>query len=542
MSSRPCTAYEEAAAQHPAAAKPSTVASLPSILALGALLLGVVAACAIYVPWARTPFDIIDFSEFLPFLTGHDSFSARLGDFMTYYASQGRANIVSYLFIVWKWALFGDSEPGWQLARFVQMVCIVAGVYLLLRRLESSRLGAAAGAALFIAARTASPAWMRLTMGEPLGLMLLIAAALIATRYQETPHWRASGLIIALLVAATLLTKEMLIAVVPFVLILAWTWRQSADSDNSIYSQRNRYVALLTVVATIAAGILVVAVAMRAQAGSYASDYSRGLLSTDHFMYNLGVILLPTARSHADGLPVMLQIGNVILFAILCLGALATRRLPLHARRWGQLALGGFALAVTGAAIYLPWPYFQEFYGLPFLVGPALLLALSITAIQRAHPSFRVSVALAAACLIALAQGALSAAHDARRSIGERKLNLALVNALGANSSVDSVVVALRRLPSQAWQGRGPTLGRYAKALYPDKPFPTISDAACRATLPMITNGPGNALLVSYSDQCGQFPVSTRSLRYYYRYIDWPNVSVRSDSLIVSILGPEEQR
>lgn len=508
---------------------------LPTAL-IAAFLVGIVAAAAIYQPWKNTPFDIIDFSEFLPFLYQHDSFQARYSAFVGYFASQGRFDLLSYLLIVWKWSLFGSSEAGWQVARFIEMSGIVLAVYLLLRRFGAGRWGSVAAASLFVVAQAASPAWVRLTMGEPIGLLAIIGAAMIAIRYQDTQRWRAAGALIAVLLATSLLAKEMLVAFVPFVLLLACARHESGDLERLRPTRRNLWLLGLVGVGVIAVLVPVAIVALRASAGAYVADYGRGHLSLDRFIYALTVILLPGSGMREPHLSFARAAANVVFFAIVATGLWLSHTESDLRRRWSPLAVGALALAAAGAAIYLPWPYFQDFYGLPFLLGAALLLASAITAIEITRPSWR-WVAYAG-CFVIFAQGATSAARVSRAAIGERRINFVLANDFAAHPGADSIVVAMRYLTTQAWQGRGATLGRYARAILPDKTIPPVSDALCNATLPMLREGVGNAVLVTYSDQCGAFPVPSRTLRYYFTYLHWPTLAPQRDSLVVGILDP----
>lgn len=502
-----------------------------------AYLVAIAAAAAMYQPWASTPFDIIDFSEFLPFLYQHDSIRERFAAFVSYFVNQGRFDLLSYLLIIWKWSFFGSNVVGWQVARFVEMCAIVVAVYLLLRRLGSERWGAAFGASLFIVAQTASQAWIRLTMGEPFGLLAIIGASLIATRYQTATRWRTSAAGIAILIALTLLAKEMLIVFVPFVLLLACTSDGSGGWQPIRLTKRNVWLAMLLGIGTLAVLIPVAVVALRASAGAYVSDYGTGAPSLDRLLYSLTVILMPVSGLLEPRLSFARLSANLILFAIVATGLLLLLSEPALKRKWSPLAVGALLLVAVGAVIYLPWPYFQNFYGLPFLLGPALLVALSITSIESLRPSWR--WAAYAGCVAIFVQGASYAAHDSRSAIAARRINRVLINDLAAHSTADSVVVAMRFLPSQPWQGRGPTLGRYATAVLPGQHIPEISDALCPATLPMLRQGVGNAILVTYSSQCGAFPAPARSLRYYYTYLQWPTLTPRRDSLVVGILGPD---
>lgn len=499
---------------------------------------GVAAAGMIYQPWAATPFDIIDFSEFLPFLYQHDSIRERFAAFASYFVSQGRFDLLSYLLIIWKWSFFGDSVVGWQIARFMEMCIIVFAVYLFLRRLDLEQWGAVFGASLFVVAQTASPAWIRLTMGEPFGLLAILGASFIAMRYQDTPRWRMSAVAIAVLLALSLLAKEMLVAFVPFVLLLAYT----SDGDGGWrpfrMRRRNVWLAVAVAIGSLAVLVPVAVVALRASAGAYVADYGAGSLSIDHLLYSFTVILLPVSGLRAPSPSLERLSANLIYFLIVATGLWLSRSDPALRRRWSPLGIGALVLAAVGALIYLPWPYFQSFYGLPFLVGPALLLAVAVTSIAKVRPSWR-WVAYAG-CLAMFCQGAMSAAHESRSAIAERRINRVVISELARRPDADSIVVAMRYLAPQAWQGRGPTLHRYAGVVMPDKHIPGISDALCSATLPMLRDGVGNAILVTYSDQCGAFPVPARKLRYYFTYLDWPTFTPRRDSLVVGILGPAD--
>jgi hypothetical protein len=505
-----------------------------AILAVG--LAAILIAAFVYVPWTKAPFDILDFSEFLPFLHNHDSLWGRFEAFVAYYSSRGRFNLLSYLFINLKWSLFGDSAAGWQLARFAEMWVIVVAVFLLLRRFGLDRWGSAFGASLFIVAQTASPAWIRLTMGEPFGFLAVLGALLIAVGYQNTSRWRTSGAMIAALLTAALLAKEMLAALIPFVLLVACTSDGDGGWQRLRMRKRDAWLAAVVGGGSLVVLVSVAVVALRASAGAFVSDYGAGLLSVDHFIHSFGVILLPVSGLFAPRFSGAQLSASLVYCIIVATGVWLSRTDPMLKRRWSPLLIGALALPAVGALIYLPWPYFQDFYGLPFLLGPAVLLAIAVTSIARVRPAWR--WAAYAGCLAILCQGAMSAAHASRSAIAARRINVAVVSELAKHPDADSIVVAKRYLASQAWQGLGPTLGRYARAIMPDKQIPALSDATCKATIPMIGQGLGNAILVTYSSQCGAFPVPARTLRYYYTYLDWPTFTPKRDSLVVGILGP----
>jgi len=116
-----------------------------------------------------------------------------------------------------------------------------------------------------------------------------------------------------------------------------------------------------------------------------------------------------------------------------------------------------------------------------------------------------------------------------------------LSRALVANAYPDSIVVATRFITPQQWEGTGPTLRRYALVFHPDAALPPIRDALCPATKPMylaIYKDPRDRhMLVTYSDECGTFPQPMHSVVRYYRYVYWPTLGMRTDSLRADLLS-----
>jgi hypothetical protein len=500
------------------------------------------AAGAIYQPWVNTPFEIVDFSEFLPFLRQSETFSQRLADFLHYYSGQGRLNLLSYALLIWKWSLFGWNEAGWQIARSLEMLCIVAGVYMLLRRVGATRSGSAAGGALFIVAHTASPAWIRLTMGEPPGLLAIGCASLLATRYQGTRRWRGMGVTIAALLTASLLVKEMLVTLVPFVLLLACSQNASGEFEKPRMTSRNVWLVVLAATGVLAVLIPVAIVALRAGPGAYASGYAAHSMSLEGFIHSLSILLLPAPAVRLAPATLADSWANVAFFVIVALGLGLANRSHALRRHFQPLALGALSLAVAGAIVYLPWPYFQPFYGLPFLLGPAILLAVAVTLIEELRPAWRWLIY--AGCMTMLVQRGVHAAHESRSAIADRMVNRALVEDIARHPGADSIIVVMRSHPpaAQAWQGRGPTLYRYARAVLPESHIPTILEADCTAATQMPNDGIGNTILVSYSTACGTLPASDRTARYDYTYLAWPTLTPRPDSLVISIVGPDGER
>src|ERR1700728_4874560 len=237
-----------------------------------AILFTVIGTLVLYQPWRRLPFDITDFSEFLPLLQ-RASIGARWTGFLDYYASQGRWNVLAYMAILAKWSLFGMYTAGWELSRFVEMWLIIALSFLTLRRFGADAWGAACGAALLTVATPAVPAWLRLTMGEPLGMVFLMVAILDATRFRASTHWKRDGIVIALLIALALLAKEMLVVFVPFIVVIASCLAAPGRLEWPRMDRRTGYLLGCVAISAMVVLAKVAIVALHAPPGNYASQY-----------------------------------------------------------------------------------------------------------------------------------------------------------------------------------------------------------------------------------------------------------------------------
>ena len=145
-----------------------------------------VLAFLLYRPDTDAPFEIIDFSETLPFLTDGQNFGERFRGLVGYYLQHGRAAFALSAGLAAKWTLFEWWTPGWQWTRYVVGLTVVVLAWHLFRALGANRFGAAFGATLFIVSETVAPGWLRPSVNEPFGTLLLLAASLLACRYQDT--------------------------------------------------------------------------------------------------------------------------------------------------------------------------------------------------------------------------------------------------------------------------------------------------------------------------------------------------------------------
>ncbi|HEU4564002.1 MAG TPA: hypothetical protein VFS05_05120 [Gemmatimonadaceae bacterium] len=502
-------------------------------------MVGMAWALLLYQPWRDLPFDTLNFAELIPLLRAHDSLLSRFVALTEYHArEQGRIALLVYAGTAAKWSLFGAHPVGWQLSRFALMCAVVAGAYLLLRRLGNGGGASAAGAALFVCASSTHEAWVRLIMGEPLGTALLIGAALLATRYQEARRWRALAVAIALLLVGVLFTKEVMVAAIPFVLLVGWCRQPSGLLARPRLTRRNVWLAAAVAALVIPALAVIAVVAMHAPAQGFSSSYRTGALSAGRLAMNLFTAGAPV-------LPVFPPfLANLAIALFLYLGVVAIGvRVALERREEREhaaLVLAAAAsLLLLGATAYMPWPYFQRYYALPLLLAPAMLVALAVDALRRAGKGTAVAAyaAVAALCLALSAQARWYAADAAAR----QRLNAGLVRQLAARPGADSLLVASRRELAFAWLGTGPILQRYAAAVGTGE-LPPAADISCARGDSLARAGTAAALLVSYAGDCDLATPAPVVLSQRFRYIHTPSLRLRTDSVQASIYPPEPRR
>jgi hypothetical protein len=502
-----------------------------------AALAGLAAACYLYRPWLALPFDIWDFREFVPILRRNPHPVGQLRDLLTYYASHGRQNVLFYSSFVAQWQLFGADNLGWQLVRFAVMAVNVVLSWLLFRRLGMSWFGAVAGAGLLLGGTPVVRGWVQL-MAEPQGLLALLLAALLALRFQSTAHWRAAAVAIALLIGAAIFSKEVLAVLGVLVVLLAWCRQPDGALTLPRWSPRNALLGALSL--AVAAGAAILLVRLRQQPGAvgYGMAYGQGRLSLAHFGENLAAELLPL-RTGADARLGLLYPANLLFVVLVVLGWLE-RLKPAARRRHALVELGWIAMIpVAGALVYLPWPKFDSFYGLPFFLGSALLLGCAVTALESRGRAHRLLVRVAA-CLI-VGYLVLASRYSVALATASLELNVSLARTLKAFQGYDSVVVAGPRVGPGALPVQGTELREYAVALrYGDEQtLPQVRDVDCEGGERLLRDGLRRVVLLTYSYGCGRFPQPSARLRADFSYRDWLTLSRRRDSLTLDVLKPK---
>lgn len=506
-------------------------------LAPAALAVLFVVTLLLHQPWAAAPFSPTDFSEFLPILMRNDSFGSRLTAFVQQYGAEGRFNLLQYASLAFKWSVLGDSPVRWQLLRAVQMALLVSGVYVLLRKLAISAAGAAVGASLMLLGGAGTSAFTRLTMGEPLATLCIVGAAILAVDYAKRERWGVAAAGICALTAAALLTKELFVAAIPFLLVLAccrsadgrWIWPR--------LTERRIWVLVVAGAFTVVAVMIPVFWTLRhAREGSFSSAYGVGTLGYGRFKAALDWLLLPWSRQEASKILQWVGLTPNYVFLGTLVAALAVARRDWRA--WIGLALLGFSLPLAFAILYTPWIYVLPFYALPTAIGGAVLLGCAVDQLRRNWSSVGQLVAIAGGVAVVVS---LALAFDsAERARADRFVARSLVDRFVAETTARAVAISSRRPVggAQAWTGRGPTIVRYAGVIT-GKGLPPSKDAHCSTLRQYHDAPPFPILLVSFREDCGVLWTESSTVAQPYRAVSlWPpwfgTDSVRVDLVVVT--------
>ena len=507
----------------------SAAIRLATILAIGIALTAI-----IYLPFAARPFDVEDFGEFLPLLRNNPTFLTQLKALLGYYVEdQGRLNVIPYFFIVTKWFFFGWNVPLWQTARFLEMWLIVAGVYVILRDLDVARFGALCSAALFTVAPPGMAAWVRLTLGEPLGTLLLLMATHLAIGYHQSDRWRLRAISIVLLFLAIAFTKEMLLVAVPFVLAVACSRGPGRRYEPFRASQRNRYLVGLSGTVLSVAAIAIIWVALHARTDALAGQYGKAAISGYQFFAPIVLFLLPAYSLTDSVFPRTLLIADEVFLAAVAGGWWLAFRSAVDRSEVRRRLLIALLLLIPGALVYVPWEAIQVTYGLPFLLSPAFLLGYGLTSIESYYK--RRVVLVRALTVLILVSCAISAHHFSRRALALQRVNAGVAARMAASTGQDSILVTVARPPRLAWMGAGPALGRYVLATTGQPVVSPIRDILCAELEPAL-HASSKLLIVSYHFRCGSLAHPDVSLRQYFQYLDLSTLALSVDSVRADLL------
>jgi hypothetical protein len=496
---------------------------------LGALIASIALCTLVYAPWSREPLDILDFSEFLLQLQAGGNFWDSWARLARYYASQGRVNEVPYGLIAANYHLFGLDPLGWQVVRAVQMLVLPPTAYLVLRRYGASKFGSTLGASVFLVGSVPASSWLRQT-AEPLGTLLFLAAAALTCGFSESHAPARRALAIGACVTGMLLSKETLVACLPFLVLTASCWQENGQLRTFRFDRRTAQIAGVCAVAVaVLIGALGWAQTVR-QPDAYATLYGSARLADNLWAGRVLPLILPVSSATRRPLELILFPPNLVFVGMLCAGSVASWGRANRGQIHGKLLIA-LTLVLGGLLVYLPWPRFELFYGLPFLVGLGLCVAILLGELGR---DSRWKVGLTFCWLLVLAGSALSAVGQARYMRARREVNQALALDLSKHDPTDTVIVASDGMTPQAWQNPGATLARYAIATRAAQNTPVMRDVSCDAISGLAGQLRRSTLYV-YVGWCGEIRTPDRRIERPFSYFDWHALQMKPAALMVDI-------
>lgn len=489
----------------------------------------VVVAWFLYRPDRSRSFDLLDFGEFVPIVKHADTWWEQFTSLLRYnVVKSGRANVIQVFAAVAKWNWFGDWMAGWQLTRAVVMVVVFGQSIALLRRLGVSSLGAVAGASVYLVAPAAARGWIRVTVAEPFAMIVVLALALRATRFQNRNAWWQDVALFSAGSAFVILTKELMAPALLLPLFLAIAVK---DGDVVLPTLSRRNVALITVVGLVSVLTLLplMLVFFTASPTAFASQYGS---STQSLGFLLTIWLSPFLPFNPfsqvpNAMWVTAMISAVVTIA-------AGWWLVVHDENDTRTAQGLFLAAalfpLLGALAYAGWPSYEERYAYPYLIGPAFILGISLSKLERV--SLRGKLAGMFCWLIMFILGAADASASASRSDAAQRTVDGVISTVAASSEVDSVFVATDFTPVPAWTGLGPTLYRLAEAT--DRPWAATRDIRCLEIEAALTRT--RVAIVAFPAHCATPVPATHRIATAYRFIDWRRWELGLDSVKAGIV------
>jgi hypothetical protein len=486
-------------------------------------------AAYIYQPWRDLGFDLEDFSEFQPILEHAASLTSRFSALTEYYATHGRWNVVGFAFLAAKWTLFGSEPVLWQWLRLVQMLGVAGLVSQLIVTLGVSRPIAWACASLFLFSSAAAAATVRLTLGEPLALVFLLGALLLATRYQKTDRWKLCGIGISLCVGLLLATKEVLVVCVPFVLAFGMSWRDGAF-QRLRWSKRNAFLAAAVAVTVVLISIPIIRAMMGNAPGSYDSAYRVDNIGAARFLVLTFYMVTPVQHSSPPEVFPLLYPANIILGILGGSGLVIWLRFRSRLPRPLPLVGGALCLALAGAVVYVPWPRFEDFYALPFMLGGVVVLAFAAEAAgERARVNYCIALGT---LLLGVLYTMVAAQAAAEYRFARRGVTNELVETLRSLHGLDSVLVGTTD-PGVAWHQRGGTLQRSMRNQARGAVVPSMVGVTCAEAENRVL--PTSVAVVNYVGECGGIRGPDISVAHRFKYRDWQTLGIQRDSFVIEL-------
>ena len=489
------------------------------------LILALLVACGavLYRPWVDLPQPVTDMPVILSILQRAPNVWSGTGDLIAHYADEARFTPGSMAALAVFHGLFGDAGTDWRWARFALCALVTAGAYLVYRRANLGRLGAAAGASLFVIADPARPGWLMPQVMEPLALGFLLIALAVALGFRSSASQWRSALAIGMSLVAAIWVKEPMVAAVPFVVLVALTW---SDGTWSVPTRTTMYVRPLIIgVAglTLLFNVLPLAyIRLAHDSPNYASRYSLEGLSWSAWSNSFRASALPVTR--VASFP-----ANVAAVALV-FGGIAFSG---SERRRSHLILLGIAavLPLAVSLLYAPWPSFTGYYALPALLGLGLIIGASVDRFTvRSRLSRHLAVLLV---VVVVGFGSLMAVNSFEQYRAQRHLDLTLARALAAPVDSSSLVVGTRDPSRSGALGR--SLVRYTHLFADPSAIRDAVDVSCERAAVTARSPSADTVVVAFLEDCPQIARTGDVVRMHYTRWDWKTLRPQRDSVAAMI-------
>jgi hypothetical protein len=208
-------------------------------------------------------------------------------------------------------------------------------------------------------------------------------------------------------------------------------------------------------------------------------------------------------------------------------------------QRAKQICLISLLLPVLGVVAYSPWPFYEERYGYPYLIGTGALFAVAVSSLSSV--SRRAQRLAIAGWVVIMIHGLSSAGGHAARADAMQRTADGLVERVAAKFGVDSVFVTTVVQAKPEWVGLGPTLNRFARAT--DRPWPPTRDILC-SDVDSVNETAARIEVVSFGMTCLPRSAAAERVVVRYRTLDWVDWRIRTDSIEAHIVTvrPESPR
>jgi hypothetical protein len=489
-------------------------------------------------PWNPGAFPVWDYGDMLPLLRGSRGLWGAFSALSDWSRADGRANYLEYLQLALTWGIAGDNPVAWQWERALVMLAAALLFVVVARRLGATPLAAGIAATLLMVAVPSTEGWLFI-MGEPLAVILLLLLVLASAGYSTTPAWRSRAMLIGVLAALVMLTKEVLGVCLPVLALFAITWIPGGGFKRPTLGPRERWLVLVLLVVLLLEGWSVLGAFRDAAPRSYATAFGRGGLDGGRLLTLFQAMLLP-ARFSSASVSTILYPANLAFLLLLILGLARREDHAAKGRGWGWWVAGLISFPLAGALTYAFWPRYSAFYGIPFFAGSAGLLAVAATSVERAHRAGRWIAGLLGATAIVFS------AVVSARTVQEKRAIAGLAAGISRSfpelPRLDTLFVVVPGQGGRRWPVTGGELRRYAVAIgVPDSTLPTMVDTPCEAVVHRLEQPLGNSGVLNDLNPCGRLPARSRTWLAGVRYLDLLSMRRRTDTLLVDLLAPSWQ-